>query len=111
MLRALVILTCLAVTLSACGKNADKRIRFDGEIFRGNAKATDKADRTYFIATAGPVSKSLEGAREALRYEGTKYCIKWFGISDIDWDVDPQAEATALPIDGDKLIIKGRCAE
>jgi hypothetical protein len=111
MVRGLVVLTCVALTLTACGRTVDKRIRFDDQIFRGNAKAIDRADKRYFVATAGPVSRSLEGAREALRYEGTKYCIKHFGISDIEWDVDPQAEATALPIADDKLVIKGHCVE
>lgn len=111
-MRTIILLLIASVALSACGKNySDTRIRFDGEIFRGSAKAIDKSDRRVFIATAGPVSKSLAGAREALRYEGTKYCIKWFGISEINWTIDPQAEATALPMDGDKLVIQGSCAE
>ena len=109
-MRATIVILLATMALTACGKTyTDKRIRFDGEIFRGSAKAVDKKDRRAFVATAGPVSKSLEGAREAVRYEGTKYCIKWFGISDIDWEIDPQAET--VPIDNDKIVLNGTCAE
>lgn len=111
-MRVILLLIAAMIALSACSKTyADRRIRFDGEIFRGNAKALERSDRRAFVATAGPVSRSLDGAREAVRYEGTKYCIKWFGVSEIDWAVDPQAEATALPIDKDKIILRGTCVE
>lgn len=108
----ILLLLAMTTALSACGTNhADRRIRFDGEIFRGNAKAQDRADRRAFVATAGPVSRSLEGARQAVSYEATKYCIKWFGISDVAWEIDPQADAAALPMDNDKLVLRGTCVE
>lgn len=109
-MRALILLVCVVIGLSACGRE-NARVRFDGELFRGSAKAVDKADRRDFVASVRPISASLEGAREALRYEGTKYCIKWFGISEIDWQVDPQAEATSLPVQDDRLTVRGRCNE
>lgn len=111
-MRVILCLLVSTMVLSACGKNyGDRRVRFDGEVFRGNAKALDRADRRGFVATAGPVSRSLKGAREAVRYEGTKYCIRWFGVSDIDWVVDPLAEGATLPIDNDKIILRGTCVE
>lgn len=111
MMRATFLILLATMTLTACGKNySDRRIRFDGEIFRGSAKPVNRSDRRDFVATAGPVSRSLAGAREAVRYEGTKYCIRWFGISDIDWEIDPQAEADLLPIDKDKITLNGTCA-
>ncbi|MGY3439551.1 MULTISPECIES: hypothetical protein [unclassified Marinovum] len=109
-MRALILLLSTTLVLAACDGSADgKRITFDGEIFRGSAKPVDRADRRDFIATAGPVSRSEVGVREAVRYEGTQYCIRWFGVSDIDWQVDPQAET--LPRNGNKVVLQGRCVE
>ncbi|WP_425039558.1 hypothetical protein [Primorskyibacter sp. S187A] len=100
------LLVCAA--LAACG-GQDKRITFDGEFFRGSAKAVDRSDRTVFDAVVRGVSKSEAGAREAVAYEGTKYCIKWFGVSEIVWETSPDAES--LPLDGDSLTLRGRCIE
>ena len=38
------------------------------------------------------VSASLDGAREAGRHEGTKFCIDAFGTSKINWKVGPDTE-------------------
>lgn len=114
-MRGLVLLICASLALPGCsgifggGSGASKKVTFDGQRFRGSAKAVDRADRSVFIATAGPVSRSPEGAREAVRYEGTRYCIRWFGISDIDWEIDPDAET--LPVQNDKAVLKGKCVE
>ncbi|MDO6732516.1 hypothetical protein Q4577_21025 [Marinovum sp. 2_MG-2023] len=109
-MRAVIFLLCMSLgAVAACSRDDSRQITFDGERFRGTAKTVDKADRRIFIATAGPASRSLDGVREAVRHQGTRYCIRWFGISDIAWDIDPDAEV--LPIDSDKVVLKGRCVE
>jgi hypothetical protein len=98
---------CLA--LVACTED-DDRVAFDGQYFKGKVSAS-KEDRTQFIATVTPVSNSLDGAREAARYEGTKYCIKNYGTSNIDWSSSPDAEEAELSIENGTLTVAGACDE
>ena len=104
------ILSTLALSMLAGCTNPDDQVRFDGLLFNGRLTA-DKEDTRSFVASVTPVSQSLEGAREAARYEGTTYCIRKYGRSDIDWTASPEAEATALNIVEDTLTVQGRCAE
>ncbi|WP_223423369.1 hypothetical protein [Tateyamaria pelophila] len=98
-----------ALLVSACsgGIRADK-IAFDGVNFRSSASAIDK-QRDFFEVTVAPASSSILGAREAGRYEATRYCIKNFGSSDMDWAQGPDAADGTLIIDNDRLILRGTC--
>ena len=112
--RATIILgicATLALTATAgCSRlKKDDGLRFDGERMRISAKRVDKADRTFFTVTAGPVSRSLEGAKGAAHYGGTEYCIENFGTSTIKWDVDPLSEEAGTQVNRDSLILKGQC--
>ncbi|TNF63529.1 MAG: hypothetical protein EP307_04910, partial [Rhodobacteraceae bacterium] len=79
MTRTMLLVTLAAgLALSACNRR-DETILFDGQAFRAKASAVDKDDLRTFTATISPVSASLEGAIEAGRYEGTKYCIANYG--------------------------------
>ncbi|MCB1335068.1 MAG: hypothetical protein KDK26_15810 [Roseivivax sp.] len=95
--------------LAGCGEDPNA-IRFDGQVFKGKGKG-DRSDRAYFVATAGPASVSLEGARQAAVYEAYKYCLEYLGTSDIAWENGPDVEDTALQIEDDKLLLSGRCIE
>jgi hypothetical protein len=99
----------IALLLSACAERKADRVAFDGVYFRSNASKVDKK-RDQFEVTVSPASSSLEGAREAGRYEATRYCIGTFGTSNIDWVQGPDAEAGTLRISGDKLLLRGACA-
>jgi len=108
MIRTSVILGAL-VLLTAC-EDPKNAILFDGMRYSGRLQA-DSEDKRSFVATVSPVSQSLEGAREAARYEGTTYCIRKYGRSDIEWSLNPEAETEALSISDDVLTVQGRCAE
>jgi hypothetical protein len=109
MTKTILFVTLAAgLVLSACNRR-DDTILFDGQAFRAKADAIDKDDRRTFTATISPVSASLEGAIEAGRYEGTKYCIANYGTSVIDWAVGPETEVTQLVVDGDTLTFQGTC--
>lgn len=108
--KTILFLSLAALALTACTETS-KRVRFDGDYYRGRARAV-MPDRHDFVASVGPVRQGLNGAREAARYEGTLYCISRFGTSDIDWQVHPvDAPATALTIEGDRLVAAGTCKE
>jgi len=109
MIRAAVI-TCAVFAMLAGCTDPSRQVLFDGLQFNGRTNV-DKEDKRNFVATASPVSQSLEGAREAARFEGTSYCVRKYGRSDIEWSASPDAEATELNIVEDVLTVQGRCAE
>ncbi|MFT4958977.1 MAG: hypothetical protein ACI92Z_000049 [Paracoccaceae bacterium] len=108
MIRNAIILSLMTIALIACSKKEDTGIRFDGQSFSSKSKklGDDLAD---FNVTVTPVSSSLEGALAAGGYEGTKYCIKYFGTSVIKWTVGPKSEPGDLRIVDDTLTLQGRC--
>ena len=107
-------LVALVLALGACDRlnlNIGKRDNaFDGQFYRGSAKSEAKA-RQFFVASARPVSKSLDGAVQAAEFEAVSHCIKYFGTSDIAWEVGPDTPRDALPIENDTLRLKGMCEE
>ena len=108
---ALAGLCAGALLLAAgCAKREDKLNPFDGYYFKARIKPVDKkASRADFSTTVWEVSQSLDGARQAGRYEGTKYCIAQFGSSKIKWTVGPDTEPQNLTIVDDTLTFSGRC--
>ncbi|KUF09082.1 hypothetical protein [Pseudoponticoccus marisrubri] len=116
-MRALAVLALVALALPGCdrvrnafdfGSSADPV--FDGERYRGQARS-EARNRQSFIASASPVSNSLEGAVLAAEHEGIKHCIQYYGTSDIDWEVGPDTPRDALRIDGDTLTLVGTCKD
>lgn len=112
----LAILVLLGLSVSGCsnfGLFAQKSDpTFDGYRFGGKAKAqTEKTERQHFVATVKPVSKSFDGAREAAEHKGIRHCIEYFGTSDIDWEVGPNTDPSALVVDNDSLTYMGTCRD
>ena len=104
-----VILTVLGLALLAGCSRDDDRILFDGQAFRGKAKHIERDDRRSFTATVSPVSASVDGAREAGRFEGVKYCIQQYGTSRIAWATGPDDDPQTWSIDRDTVTFTGRC--
>lgn len=104
---------CAALALTAvsgCSRlQKDDGLRFDGERMRISAKRVSKDDRSFFTVTAGPVSRSLAGAKGAAHYGGTEYCIENFGTSNIKWEIAPSDEAADTQVNRDTLLLKGQC--
>lgn len=102
---------CLALlaglTLAGCG--SENRPVFDGATFRAKL-GDDKADARSFAVEVRDAGKTLEGAREAGRFEAVRHCIETFGNSRIDWVEGPDAEDGALRLVDGNLILTGRCA-
>lgn len=106
MMRGVSVLVLAAVLLTSCGPGEDA-ITFDGQFYR--TKVRDQEQRHQFIVTASPVSASLLGAREAARYEATRYCVNNYGSSAIKWVVGPDDPDAALPISNNTLTLQGEC--
>ena len=97
------------VLLTACSpERRSDRIAFDGQLFRASAKKLDK-QRLDFEVTVRTVSASMNGALEAGRHEGFRYCIGNFGTSEIDWVNGPEADDNTLQISNDRLVLQGTC--
>ncbi len=98
------------VLLAGCGQDEMSTIVFEGAPFRGDL-SFDRGDRAAFVATGGPASVSLEGARQAASFQAVQHCIAYLGSSDIAWENGPDAEDAALVIQNDEVILTGRCIE
>lgn len=108
LLTTAVLVAALLLSACAAERRAD-RVAFDGVFFRSNASKIDKK-RDRFEVSVSPASASLDGAREAGRYEAIRYCIDNYGSSDIDWLDGPDAEDGTLTIANDRLLLRGICA-
>lgn len=97
-----------ALLLAGCSNVRADKIAFDGVYFRSTANAIEK-QRDFFEIRVTPASSSIEGAREAGRYEATRYCIENFGTSNMAWVNGPDAENGSLTINDDSLILRGTC--
>ncbi|MEM9549879.1 MAG: hypothetical protein AAGA05_01820 [Pseudomonadota bacterium] len=109
MTKTAILFTLVALTaLAACGRGQE-RVAFDGVFFRASTAPVDKrVSRADFDVVVRDVSQSIEGAREAARYEGTRYCIRYFGSSRIDWTIGPDTEA--LSVTNGQIAFRGRCS-
>ena len=105
-MRGIVLSLAAVMALASCGERSE-RVFFNGMYFPAkSAKASD--DRKTFTVTVRRVEQGLAEAREAGRYEATKYCINNFGTSQIAWTQGPDADDAVLVSDG-TLTLTGRC--
>lgn len=103
------LLLAATCSLVACGERRDERVLFEGEYFRTKAARIDRSKRQDFTVQVGNISQSFQGALEAGRYEGTRYCIEEFGTSDIIWVSGPDDDPETLQIANDRLTLRGTC--
>jgi len=109
LLRGAALTALCATALLACTPK-DKRILFDGHYFKTKAKAVDrKVSVAEFRVEVKNTGQSLEGARAAGAYAGTRYCIENYGSSQIVWARGPEDEPQNLVFDRDSLILQGTC--
>lgn len=106
-MRLGLLALCAVVAATGCTRNSD-RVYFDGVYFRTKASATSDDRRSFKVRVPG-VDRSLDGARAAGEYEGTRYCIQNFGTSEIDWVIGPDGDAGKLVVEGNTMTLTGRC--
>lgn len=109
-MKATWALGAVLLVLAACGRGELDTITYEGARFTGDLR-TERSDRPGFVATGGPASASLEGARQAAVFQAVQYCIRYLGSSDIAWINGPDVEDAALRIDNNKVVLSGRCVE
>lgn len=110
--RVATALLCTAFVVAGCGSvtSRDKRVSYDGVLFRTSAKAVNrKVTLAEFKVVVKNALRSPKGARQAALHEATGYCIENYGSSDILWSVDPLDPEQDLPLDGDDAVYVGTC--
>lgn len=108
MMRIVTIMLLAVMVLGGCSERA-KRIYFEGNYYPTREKAVSKDDRADFVVTVRRASQGIKGAREAGRHGGSKYCIKNFGTSKIEWARGPDAPIAVLQGANGNLVLSGRC--
>lgn len=106
-MRMLVFLMASVILIAGC-TDKEKRVFFDGKYYPAKAKKV-KGDRESFVVNVRKTAQGLNGAREAGRHAGVKYCVETFGYSEIDWQVGPDAETAQLSTAKGNLVLRGRC--
>ena len=84
----------------------ENKVSFDGYYFSSKLSRSKLDDRSFDL-TVRRANRSLLGAREAGRYEATRFCIKNFGTSDIKWVLGPDDQSIGLT--GKVLKLSGQC--
>lgn len=107
-MRAMAVILIAIMALGGCTERA-KRVYFDGKLYPTREKRVSKENRDQFVVTVRRASQGIDGAREAGRHGGSKYCIKNYGTSEIEWANGPDAPAENLQISNGNLILTGRC--
>ena len=105
-MRALMSIS-LTLGLFSCGERyLDNQVAFEGIRFRANLN-TVKGNEFAFNVTVKNAEQNLKGAREAGRYEATKFCIERLSTSDIEWIKGPDSDP--LPLQDGNLKLSGKC--
>ena len=105
--RPIAAALAAALALTACGKPGE-RVRFDGNYYPAKlAKSGDR--RAEFSVTVRGAAQGLNGAREAGRYEATRYCIETYGDSDIAWQAGYGPEDGRVLTGDGSLVLRGSC--
>ncbi|MGR3503764.1 hypothetical protein [Pseudaestuariivita sp.] len=106
-MRNAMILVLALGALASCTERTNYH-QFDGVFFRADAKS-QRSNRAEFRVEVRQATQTLEGAREAGRYEATQHCLRFFGTSLVDWENGPDDGTDVL--EGDTLILTGTCVE
>ena len=101
--------TCSFLIVVGCSNPfelEENKVSFDGYYFSSKL-SRNKSDNRSFDLKVRRANRSLLGAREAGRYEATRYCVKNFGTSDIKWVLGPDDQSIGLT--GKVLKLSGQC--
>ena len=109
-MRTILMLTCIALSVTACSRFGRNTTLYDGQFYNTRSRTAGE-DKHDFTVTVRPVSKGLNGARQAGLHEAVKYCIRLYGTSDIAWTVGPDTTDESLSVSDDTLTFAGRCVE
>lgn len=107
----LVILGVLAGCASI--QNGARALQSDRQPFQGQyysaRVAEDEARPERFVVSVGNLDRGLPGAVEAGRHEAYTYCLRNYGLTDIEWELGPDVPQQSLRIVDGRLLLTGEC--
>ena len=109
-MKATWVMGILVLVLAGCGQSRISQITYEGAVFNGDLRS-ERGDRAAFVATGGPASVSLEGARQAAKFQAVRHCIDYLGSSDVEWINGPDVEDAELVVENNDVVLTGRCSE
>jgi len=62
-----------------------------------------------FVVSVKNKEQGIAEVRESVRFEATKYCLLYFGTSDINWKISQITQDWAFDSNSGKLIFSGQC--
>ncbi|MFT6674647.1 MAG: hypothetical protein ACJAVM_000830 [Sulfitobacter sp.] len=108
-MKKLIPVVIAAALVAGCADKS-KLTPFEGFYFRTKVGKVDKR-LDLFTVTVRDASQSAEGALQAGTHAGISHCVRYYGSSDIDWTVGPDAPADQLRIIDDRLVLSGACPQ
>ena len=112
MIKKISLYTIIIVGLFGCGSI--------NHYFKGvNVKPTEplpyktslssQKNAEEFVVSVKNKEQGIEEVRESVRFEATKYCLLYFGTSDINWKISQITQDWAFDSNSEKLIFSGQC--
>ena len=114
--KRVILPLSLAMALSGCGSFGGGFLGLGGLYGDGGggdlpyrAKVSRGADNRNFVASVNAGGVSVDDVRESVRFGATRYCIRNFGGSDADWELNPATGDWLFTRDGSSMVFSGRC--
>ena len=112
MIKKISLYTIIIVGLFGCGSI--------NQYFKGvNVKPTEplpyktnlssQKNAEEFVVSVKNKEQGIKEVRESVRFEATKYCLLYFGTSDINWKISQITQDWAFDSNSGKLIFSGQC--
>lgn len=77
--------------------------------YRADLSVARRGQPEFAVVVAAP-GAPLEAFRESARFPGTRYCLRYFGSSEIAWKRDPASRDWAVHYGtGGRPVVAGRC--
>lgn len=77
--------------------------------YRADLSVARRGQPEFAVLVAAP-GAPLATFRESARFPGTRYCLRYFGSSEIDWRRDPASGDWAVQYGDDgRPVVAGRC--
>ncbi len=102
----------IILLLSACG--ISERLGFGTDRAARSmpyraALATSEDGQDLAVTVTAPAGTQVEQVRESARYQATYHCLRSFGDSDADWQLDPATRDWAYVRTEETMIFTARC--
>lgn len=107
--KPIIFALAAALGVAACGQPGE-RMRFNGNYYPAKLQKVGDGREDFMVSVRNP-GQGIVGAREAGRFEATRYCVETFGDSTVTWQTGYDPDANASVMDNGRLILRGSCVK